>query len=111
MKTALLSLLTNDEALAVNRRSSNSRHLFRTTDGLVARVADIPGSASKYLAVFNTRNGTPANIPVKLPDTGLTGKANVRDLWKKQDVGSFENDFSPEVPAHVSRLFRLTPVK
>ncbi len=106
-----LSLLTNAEALAVNRNSSNNRQLFRTDDGLVAWVADIPNSASKYLAVFNTRDGQPAAIPVKLADTGLSGKVKVRDLWKKQDIGVFENDFSSEAPAHGSRLFRLTPVK
>lgn len=106
-----LSLLTNAEALAVNRNSSNNRQLFRTDDGLVAWVADIPNSASKYLAVFNTRDGQPASIPVKLADTGLSGKVKVRDLWKKQDIGVFENEFSSEAPAHGSRLFRLTPVK
>lgn len=106
-----LSLLTNAEALAVNRNSSNNRQLFRTDDGLVAWVADIPNSASKYLAVFNTRDGQPASILVKLADTGLSGKVKVRDLWKKQDIGVFENEFSSEAPAHGSRLFRLTPVK
>lgn len=50
-----LSLLTNDEVLEVNQRSENNRQLFRTPDGLVAWVADIPGSADKYLALFNTR--------------------------------------------------------
>ncbi len=106
-----LSLLTNAEALAVNRNSSNNRQLFRTDDGLIAWVADIPNSANKYLAVFNTRDGQPVSIPVKLADTGLSGKVKVRDLWKKQDIGVFENDFSSEAPAHGSRLFRLTPVK
>jgi hypothetical protein len=106
-----LSLLTNDEALAVNRSSSNNRQLFRTDDGLVAWIADIPNSASKYLAVFNTRDGQPVSIPVKFADAGLTGKVKARDLWKKQDTGVFENEFSSEAPAHGSRLFRLTPVK
>jgi hypothetical protein len=50
-----LSLLTNDEVLAVNQRSENNRQLFRTPDGLVAWVADVPGSSDKYLALFNTR--------------------------------------------------------
>ena len=106
-----LSLLTNDEVLAVNQRSSNNRQLFRTDDDLIAWVADVPDSASKYLAVFNTRDGDPADIPVKLADTGLTGKVRVRDLWKKQDIGLFENEFSSATPAHGSRLFRLTAVK
>lgn len=106
-----LSLLTNDEVLAVNQRSSNNRQIFRTEDGLVAWAADIPGSASKYLAVFNTRDAGNATITVKLADTGLTGKMRARDLWKNQDVGTFTGEFSAEAPPHGSRLFRLTPIK
>lgn len=50
-----LSLLTNDEVLAVNQNSENNRQLFRTDDGLIAWVADVPGTPDKYLALFNTR--------------------------------------------------------
>lgn len=106
-----LSLLTNDEALAVNRSSANNRQLFRSDDGLIAWIADIPNSASKYLAIFNTRDGQPASIPVKFADAGLNGEIKVRDLWQKRDIGVFENEFASEAPAHGSRLFRLTPVK
>src|SRR5665647_2578343 len=51
-----LSLLTNDEVLAVNQHSTNNRQLFRTEDGLIAWIADVPGSKDKYLALFNTRD-------------------------------------------------------
>jgi alpha-galactosidase len=50
-----LSLLTNDEVLAVNQHSTNNRPLFNR-DELIAWVADVPGSPDKYLAVFNTRD-------------------------------------------------------
>ena len=49
-----LSLLTNDEVLAVNQQSTNNRQLF-AHDDLVAWVADVPGSPDKYLALFNAR--------------------------------------------------------
>ncbi len=47
-----LSLLTNDEVLAVNQNSSGNRELYHRGD-LVAWVADVPDSKDKYLAVFN----------------------------------------------------------
>ena len=47
-----LSLLTNDEVLAVNQNSSGNRELYHR-DGLVAWVADVPNSKDKYLALFN----------------------------------------------------------
>ena len=113
-----LSLLTNDEVLAVNQRSSGNRQLFRTADGLVAWIADVPGTADKVLAVFNTRNAakdTPAGatvvVPVKLADLGLTGSVRIRDLWAKKDLGTFSVDFAPEVPYHGARLFRLDSLR
>lgn len=50
-----LSLLTNDEVLAVNQHSANNRPLFNHDD-LIAWTADVPGSPDKYLAVFNARD-------------------------------------------------------
>lgn len=50
-----LSLLTNDEMLAVNQQSANNRPLFQHDD-LIAWVADVPDSPDRYLAVFNARD-------------------------------------------------------
>jgi hypothetical protein len=110
-----LSLLTNDEVLAVNQHSQNNRQLFRTADGLVAWIADVPGGGGdKYLAVFNTRDAAKDGpkdatvpIPVKLVDIGFTGSANVRDLWTEKNIGSMIGEFAPEVPFHGARLFRV----
>jgi len=50
-----LSLLTNDEVIAVNQRSTNNRPLFNR-DELIGWTADVPGSPDKYLALFNARD-------------------------------------------------------
>lgn len=52
-----LSLLTNDEVLAVNQHSSHNRPLFESDD-FIAWTADATADATgaKYLAVFNTRD-------------------------------------------------------
>jgi hypothetical protein len=113
-----LSLLTNDEVLAIDQYSENNHQLFRTDDGLVAWVADVPGSDAKYLAVFNLHDpstnapaGAKTIVPVKLAQLGLSGEAHVRDLWQKKDLQNIQTQFQPEVPAHGARLFRLTPLK
>lgn len=49
------SLLTNDEVLAVNQHSTANRELFER-DGLIGWIANVPGSADRYLALFNTRD-------------------------------------------------------
>jgi hypothetical protein len=108
-----LSLLTNDEVLAVNQHSENNRQLFRT-NGLVAWVADVPDSPDKYLAVFNTRpraqeGAAGVNVMVRLSDLGFSGKVLVRDLWQQQNLEAASMEFAPEVPAHGARLLRLAP--
>lgn len=107
-----LSLLTNDEVLAVNQHSTNNRQLFRTDDGLIAWVADVPKSSDKYLAVFNTRDGdkgSTAPVPVKLADLGINGSAVIRDLWNHKGLSPAEGEFSPDVPFHGAALFRIRP--
>ncbi len=111
-----LSLLTNDEVIAVDQHSENNRQLFRTEDGLVAWIADVPGSRDKYLAVFNTHDAakdTPKDatvpVPIKLGDIGFTNTVNIRDLWSKKNLASVTGDFAPDVPFHGARLFRLNP--
>ncbi|MET4105992.1 NPCBM/NEW2 domain-containing protein [Hymenobacter sp. UYP22] len=50
-----LSLLTNKEVLAVNRRSTQNRQLFRQND-LIAWKADDPATGDKFLALFNAQD-------------------------------------------------------
>src|SRR6185437_10202032 len=101
-----LSLLTNDEVLAVNQNSTGNRQLFQR-DGLYAWVADVPGSPDKYLAVFNTRsqpkdgdpatdaNSGPVAVPVKLSELGFVGAVNIENLWTHQNLGGVTNEFVP----------------
>jgi alpha-L-arabinofuranosidase len=96
-----LSLVTNEEVLAVNQRSSGNRELFNH-EGLIAWVADVPDSTDKYLAVFNTREVS-ARVPVK-----LSGPCRVRDLWQKKDLGEFKDELAPEIPWHGAGLYRLS---
>jgi hypothetical protein len=112
-----LSLLTNDEVLAVDQHSENNHQLFRTDDGLVAWVANVPDSMAKYLAVFNLHDpttnapaGAKAVVTVKLAQLGFSSEAQVRDLWQKKDLQNVQAQFEPEVPVHGARLFRLTPL-
>jgi hypothetical protein len=107
-----LSLLTNDEVIAANQKSSNNHELFYR-DGFCGWGADAPGSADKYVALFNTRAtgaiGASAAVPVKLSELGFSGKVRVRDLWRQEDLGSVANEFAPVINAHGAGLYRLSP--
>src|SRR5882724_642148 len=84
-----LSLLTNDEVIAVNQKSSNNHELFHR-DGFYGWVADVPGSTDKYLALFNTHatSETNAAISMKLSELGFDGNGRIRDLWQNKDLGT-----------------------
>ena len=58
---ATLSLLTDDEVIAVDQRSEDNRPLF-DRDGLVAWTARVPGSPDRYLALFNARDRYPLDL-------------------------------------------------
>jgi alpha-galactosidase len=53
-----LSLITNKDVLAVNRKCMNGRQLFREND-LIAWTADDPETGDKYLALFNASDQQP----------------------------------------------------
>jgi alpha-galactosidase len=108
-----LSLLTNDDVIAVNQRGENARELF-DRDGLIAWVSDAAGAKDKYVALFNTRDRTSAReddaarISVDLQSLGFE-RATVRDLWTGQDLGEVNGTFTATIRHHGAKLFRLTP--
>jgi alpha-galactosidase len=107
-----LSLLTNDEVLAVNQdplgaqaRKVKSGEGFQvwakpmsdgsTAVGLFHSGQDSPADA------FNWGEGIPTQtITVTWQDLGISGKHEVRDLWRHQDLGEFLDLFTAEVPFH-----------
>jgi hypothetical protein len=117
-----LSLLTNDDVIAVDQSSSNNHELFHR-DGFYGWVAGVPGSADKYLALFNTRtrpgNGAQASdpacvsapVPVKLSELGFDGNCRIRDLWQQKDLGAVTNEFAPAINFHGAGLYRVSPAR
>jgi hypothetical protein len=101
-----LSLLTNDEVLAVNQTVRSSRQLFARGDQ-VAWVADVPQSNAKYLAVFNIGDA-PADIRVSWQDLGLPASCTVRDLWRREDLGAAKDGRSFTLRPHASGFYRVS---
>lgn len=116
------SLLVNDEVLAVDQASENNRQLFRH-DGLVAWVADVPGSGDKYVALFNLRDrpepaanaaaAAPDGVPVELAlgSIGFEGPVRVRDLWTHQEQTITGPVFAPTIPYHGSAMYRISAAR
>ncbi|MBN2180286.1 MAG: glycoside hydrolase family 27 protein [Sedimentisphaerales bacterium] len=101
-----LSLLTNDEVLAVNQNSANNRELFNR-QGHIAWVADAPDAGGKYVALFNTNDAGEESVKVTFGEIGLSGQCTVRDLWAKKDLGVFTNEFAAQIPSHGAGLYKI----
>jgi alpha-galactosidase len=103
-----LSLLDNDEVIAVNQKAIRSRQLFARGDE-IGWTSDLKGSRSKYLAVFNIGDKEPAGVRVEWKELGLPANCVVRDLWARKDLGKVKEGYSFKLPPHASGLYRLTP--
>lgn len=101
-----LSLLTNDEVLAVNQNSANNKQL-KAENGLIVWTADVPGTEDKYVAFFNINDSVTTEIPVTLAELGVSGNYSVKDLWSKENKGSVADKFSVSVEPHASVLVRF----
>ena len=102
------NMISNDEVLAVNQKSSGNKQLFAKGDQ-VAWMADVPGTKAKYLAVFNTGDTATGEIAIKWTDLGLGGNCTVRDLWAKKDQGSVKDGQTFKVQPHSAAMFKVTP--
>ena len=106
MDSFTLSLMTNDEVIAVNQYSTHNRQLFNTGTQ-ITWVADAVDSSDKYLAVFNATESSAA-VSVDLTALGYNGNCSIRSLWNQTDLGSFSGTFAPEINAHGAALYRIS---
>ena len=102
-----LSLLTNDETLAIAKNSHSNRQLYRGEDRAAWAASGTDGS--HYLALFNLG---PKGVPIEatFEQIGLKGRYSLRDLWLRRDLGEADSVVAAKVPSHGAKLFRLTPV-
>jgi hypothetical protein len=103
-----LSLISNDEVLAVNQNALASKQLFARANQ-VAWIADVPHSSAKYLAVFNIGDTADEDVQIKWSELGLSTNCNVRDLWEHADKGPAKNARTFKVKPHASGFYKITP--
>ena len=103
-----LSLLTNEEVLAVNQKAAHGYPISESGDR-ITWVANAIGSNAKYVAVFNL-GAAPAAIRVDWPALKLPELCAVRDLWQKKDLGEIRTGTTVQLPSHGSVLYKLTPL-
>lgn len=101
-----LKLFTNNEVLDVNQKGENPKQLFKK-EGSMVWVSNVQGSKDLYVGLFNIGEAA-QDVAIDFASLGLKGKVEVRDLWKKADIGIFKKQFVQKLNAHASVLVRLT---
>ncbi len=101
-----LSLLSNDEVIAVNQDALGKQAARISQNGKLEVWAKNLADGSKAIGLFN-RGETETSVTVNWYDLGLTGKHLVRDLWRQKDLGKSKDSFSASVPRHGVVLVRV----
>lgn len=101
-----LSLITNDDLLAVNQHSSNNREL-KHNNGNIVWMADVPGTEDKYVAFFNSNDDGTQTISAGFDELGISGNYEAKDLWTKKTVTLNGKNISRQIGPHASAIFRL----
>jgi hypothetical protein len=102
-----LSLITNDEVLAVNQHSINNREL-KNNGGLIVWTAGVPDSEDKYVAFFNRNDDAAGTVSVSLKELNADGMFLAIDLWNKESTELNDGILGKEIKPHASAIFRLT---
>ncbi len=105
-----LSLLTNDEVLAVNQdplgRQANRVYDENDIQYWLKELAD----GSLALGIFNLNEGV-KNARLNISDLVLNGTYAIRDLWRQKDLGRFNDGMDVTLPGHGVLLVKLSEVK
>jgi chitodextrinase len=101
-----LSLLTNDEVIAVDQAGVAAKPVSQSSQQQVWYARNKDGSYT--VALFNLGDGA-ATVSANLAQLGVNGSAKVHDLWSHKDLAPVSGSISAQLPTHGSQLLRITP--
>ena len=105
-----LSLISNDEVLAVDQRGAHGGAFAEGGDSVVW-TADGPGADEKYVAVFNVGEAGPIDIRVEWAALKLPERCILRDLWERKDMGAIPGGYTFRAGPHGSGIYKITAAK
>ena len=101
-----LSLLTNDEVIAVNQDPLGKQATLVDEEDAVVIYAKPLEDGSMAVGFFN-RGSSVARGRLAWKSVGIRGEQTVRDLWRQQDVGKSGEEFVTDIAPHGVRLVKL----
>jgi alpha-galactosidase len=101
-----LNLLTNDEVIEVNQDPLGRQAGRVAKDGDLEVWAKQMEDGSYAVGLFNRGEDT-ADLKLNWEALHLKGRHRVRDLWRQQDLGKFNDGFTASIPRHGAVLVRV----
>jgi len=110
MSPEIRDILTNREVIAIDQDALGRQGHKVRDDGDFEVWSKTLHDGSRAVALLN-RSTAAKEIAVSWNEIGYPNhlKANVRDLWQKQDLGKFTGDYSANVSGHSVVLVKITP--
>jgi alpha-galactosidase len=101
-----LGLLSNDEVIDVDQDPlGEPGRQVAAGDDLEVWAKNLE-DGSKAVGLFN-RSECESTVSVRWADLGIHGRRFVRDLWRQENLGKFDSQFSATVPRHGVVLVRV----
>lgn len=110
IKGDALALLQNKELIALNQNALGLQaYVADAVNGCYVLVKDVDEKYGnkRAVAVYNPTNST-VTVNVDFGKLDLAGDVQVRDLFEKSDIGTRNGSMSVTVPAHGTRIYKLT---
>jgi hypothetical protein len=107
---ATLSLISNDEVLAVDQHGAHGGAFAEGGDSVVW-TADSATADEKYVAVFNVGDSGPIDIRIEWAALRLPGQCTLRDLWARKDIGTIPGGYTFRVKPHASGIYSIRAVR
>jgi len=109
-----LGLLSNDEVLALDQDALGQEATCVATNGNVRVYAKALEDGGRAAGFFNLDTKPVTLAFNQFAAAGLTGKQQVRDLWRQQNLAEVNTEggtLSLTIPAHGVVLYKFTAVK
>jgi hypothetical protein len=101
-----LGLLKNDEVIAVNQDALGAQAERVLIDDDIQIWKKKLHDGSLAIGIFNLGNED-TEYTLDFKDIGLRNVVKIRDLWRKKDMGEFEDDFETVLFKHGVKLLRI----
>lgn len=104
-----IDIITNKEVIAINQDRLGLQARLVNRDGkqfVLAKDIEQRNGTIRAVALFNCESSA-KTMRINFAGIQLTGKIKVRDLWKQENIGEFEDYYEVEVPSHGIAMLRI----